>query len=85
MVTEKRWKKMQKELYAIRKDERRMTQQEVADYLGITVQSYRRKEKGYTTFTSDEMFAIAKLFQKNLDEIFLPRKHRNGDKKKGEN
>lgn len=70
---------LQKELYDLRKDKKKMTQQELADYLGITVQSYRKKEKGQSAFTQDEMFSIAQLFQKKLDEIFLPRKHRNGD------
>lgn len=71
---------MQKELYDLRKNNIKMTQQELADYLGISVQAYRDKEKGKNAFNQDEMFAIAALFQKRLDEIFLPRKHRNGDK-----
>lgn len=72
---------MQIILWNLRRNEKRMTQQELADYLGIAVQTYREKEKGNAEFTQDEMFMIAKLFQKRLDDIFLPRKHRNGDKK----
>jgi putative transcriptional regulator len=71
---------MQIILYDLRKNEKRMTQQEIADYLGIAVQTYRLKEKGEYEFTQDEMFMLAELFNKNINEIFLPRKHRNGNK-----
>lgn len=75
---------MQKILWDLRKNEYRLTQQEVADFLGITVQAYRSKEKGVSQFTQDEMFALASFFHRDLDSIFLPRKHRNGDKIKQE-
>lgn len=71
---------MQIILYDLRKNEKRMTQQEIANYLGIAVQTYRLKEKGEYEFTQDEMFMLAELFNKNINEIFLPRKHRNGNK-----
>ncbi|CAI3277059.1 helix-turn-helix transcriptional regulator [Enterococcus cecorum] len=71
---------MQKELYDLRKNEHKMSQQDLADYLGISVQAYRDKEKGKRAFTQDEMFAIAELFKRKIDEIFLPRKHQNGNK-----
>lgn len=71
---------MQKELYDLRKNENKMSQQDLADYLGISVQTYRDKEKGKRAFTQDEMFAIAELFKRKIDEIFLPRKHQNGNK-----
>lgn len=54
----------------------------VADYLSISPKQYTAKENGDYAFTSDEMFKIANLFGKRLDEIFLPRSHRNGDKNK---
>lgn len=75
---------MQKILWDLRKNEYRLTQQEVADFLGITVQAYRSKEKGVSQFTQDEMFALASFFHRDLDSIFLPRKHQNGDKIKQE-
>lgn len=75
---------MQKILWDLRKNEYRLTQQEVADFLGITVQAYRSKEKGVSQFTQDEMFALASLFHRDLDSIFLPRKHQNGNKLKQE-
>lgn len=71
---------MQKELYDLRKNENKMSQQDLADYLGISVQAYRDKEKGKRAFTQDEMFAIAELFKRKIYEIFLPRKHQNGNK-----
>ncbi|MGF3182261.1 helix-turn-helix transcriptional regulator [Facklamia sp. P12934] len=71
---------MQLVLYDLRKNKNKMTQQEVADYLGIAVQTYRAKEKGIYEFTQDEMFALSELFDKNLNEIFLPRKYQNGNK-----
>lgn len=75
---------MQIVLYDLRKNHKKMTQQQIADYLGIAVQTYRLKEKGEFEFTQDEMFIIAELFNKGIDEIFLPRKHRNGNKGGGE-
>lgn len=56
----------------------------VADYLGISSKQYRAKEKGEFAFDSDEMFDLGKLFNKKMDEIFLPRSHQNGDEQKEE-
>lgn len=47
-----------------------MTQEQMANYLGITPKTYRSKELGNTEFTLDEMFEIAKLFNKKVDDIF---------------
>lgn len=57
-----------------------MTQEQMANYLGITPKTYRSKELGNTEFTLDEMFEIAKLFNKKVDDI-LPRKYHSGTKK----
>lgn len=70
---------MQMKLYVLRKNKYKKTQQEIADYLEISVVSYRNKEKGKNEFTQDEMFALAKLFNCSIDYIFLPREHQNGD------
>ncbi|MPM66222.1 hypothetical protein SDC9_113129 [bioreactor metagenome] len=70
---------MQSRLYAMRKDKLKMTQEELAKYLGISTLSYRNKEKGKNEFTQDEMFSLSKLLGKSIDSIFLPRKHQNGD------
>lgn len=55
-----------------------MTQEQMAAYLGITPKTYRSKELGNSEFTLDEMFAIAKMFNMKIDDIFLPRKYQNG-------
>lgn len=65
-------------LYDLRKNQKKMTQEQMARYLGITPKTYRSKELGNTEFTLDEMFEIAKLFNKKIDDIFLPRKYQNG-------
>lgn len=56
----------------------------VADYLGISTKQYRAKEKGEYAFDLDEMFKLAKLYGETIDNIFLPRGNRNGDKEKQE-
>lgn len=48
------------------------TQEELAVLLNINTTSYRNKEKGITEFKSSEMFIIAKKYNKNIEEIFLP-------------
>lgn len=70
--------RMQLKLYDLRKNHKHMTQEEIANYLGITAKSYRDKEKGVHPFTQDEMFALSKLFNQKMDNIFLPRKFHNG-------
>lgn len=60
---------MQGKLLILRK-ERGVTQQKMADLLGVTKETYRRKEKGLTDFGSSEMFKIANFFDKDIGEIF---------------
>ncbi|MBT9671791.1 helix-turn-helix domain-containing protein [Secundilactobacillus kimchicus] len=72
---------MQHKLYALRK-ESSMSQSDVARALGITPKTYGMKERGDTPFDSDEMFKLAKLFRKPMDDIFLPRSHQIGNKSK---
>jgi DNA-binding XRE family transcriptional regulator len=62
---------MQRELAAQRRY-RGITQQQMADLLGITVRSYINKEHGIAQFKINEMFAIAKKFNMNIGDIFLP-------------
>ena len=57
-----------------------LKQQDLADYLKVTLKTYRNKEQGKNLFTSDEMFALSKYFKKPMEEIFLPITHRNGEK-----
>ena len=71
---------MQSRLYDLRKHVKGMTQQQMADYLNISVKAYRDKENGKNQFTHADTFAISKLFDLNIDTIFLPRKFRIGTK-----
>ena len=71
---------MQLKLYDLRKNYKHMTQEDVANYLGISSKTYREKEKGLVPFNQDEMFALSKLFNLSIDTIFLPRKFQNGTK-----
>lgn len=48
------------------------TQEELANLLNINTTSYRNKEKGVTEFKSSEMFIIAKKYNRNIEDIFLP-------------
>lgn len=70
---------MQGNLLILRK-EKQYSQKQMADLLKISVKTYGLKERGDSPFDSDEMFKISNLFQMPMDEIFLPRKHRFGDK-----
>lgn len=63
---------MQTLLYGLRK-ERNLTQEEMADKIGISENAYHQKEKGQRPFTQDEMFFLGKFFNKPIQEIFLPR------------
>lgn len=74
---------MQVKLYEIRKKEK-MSQEEMADHLGISRNSYGQKERGQVPFLIDEMFTISDLFKKDLDDIFLSRGNQNGYKDKQE-
>jgi len=51
-----------------------LTQKDMADKLGISWRTYANKERGFTQFKLEEMFAIAKILNKTLDEVFSPPK-----------
>lgn len=68
---------MQEKLILL-KEERNVTNKELAELLKITPIQYRRKEKGEVQFKLNEMLLISEFFGKTLDEIFLPSKHQNG-------
>ena len=46
-----------------------MTQQEVADYLHIQREVYRRYEKGTRTIPVDYLMQLAKLYKTSVDYI----------------
>lgn len=64
---------MQTILYGLRK-EKGLTQEELAKHLNISEVTYRKKELGKSEFTQDEMFSLSKFFNRQIDQIFLPRK-----------
>lgn len=70
---------MQHKLYGLRKG--KYTQDEMAKILNISRNSYINKERSKTPFNLDEMFIISRLFDKKMEDIFLPRCHQNGNKK----
>lgn len=70
---------MQEKLIILRK-KRGVTQKQLAEYLGIAEKTYGLKERGEFQFTLEEMFKLRDFFGKRIEDIFLPRSNRNGDK-----
>lgn len=60
---------MQGKLLTIRK-ENGVTQDDMAQLLGISIESYSRKENGKYDFKATEMFLIADYFEKEIGDIF---------------
>ena len=75
---------MQEKLLLIRKN-KNITQQELAECIGISVNQYSLREKGKYNFNCDEMFKIANYLKMNIEDIFLPLTHQNGVKSRKEN
>ena len=68
---------MQEKLILL-KEQKSLTNKEMAEMLGITPIQYRKKEKGEIQFKLNEMVKLSEYFGKTMDEIFLPSKHQNG-------
>lgn len=49
-----------------------ISQKEMSEKLGIGATTYAQKENGYTDFKLDEIYIIARFFNKNIEDIFLP-------------
>ena len=49
-----------------------ITQEEMAKALGISTRAYSNKERGISEFKTNEIFAIAKILNKPIEDIFLP-------------
>lgn len=62
---------MQVKLIRLRKGNL-ITQSSMAKLINVDLRTYQNKERGDTQFKQNEMFAIAKFFNKKIDEIFLP-------------
>lgn len=48
-----------------------LTQSEAAEILGISLQAYFRKEKGYVNFTDQEKVTLKQLFSEDFPEITI--------------
>ena len=64
---------MQIKLYEARKRSK-LSQQEVAEILGISRNSYGQKERGDVLFNLEEMFALSELLNTSLDDLFISNK-----------
>ncbi|PFJ93220.1 transcriptional regulator [Bacillus cereus] len=62
---------MQEKLVSLRMYNR-LTQQNMADLIGVDKRTYVNKEYGVTQFKANEMFLIAQRLGKGIEEIFLP-------------
>lgn len=60
--------------------ENNITIKELASKIGVSAKQLRLKLNGETDFKSSEMFKIAAIFKKNINEIFLPSMYDNGTK-----
>ncbi|WP_144444560.1 helix-turn-helix transcriptional regulator [Flavobacterium sp. 9] len=49
---------------------RQLSQEEIADLIGMTQSTYSRKEKGVTNITMQEWIKIAKVLAVEKDEIY---------------
>lgn len=45
------------------------TQQDMADYLGITLPTYRKRESGVVKFTDEDKAKLTKLFEWDFDQM----------------
>ena len=70
---------MQEKLLILRK-RHGFSQTELAKKLGMSSTQYGLKERGVYEFTSDEMFDASVIFDEKIEDIFLPRSNRKGDK-----
>lgn len=50
---------------------RNISQDKVAEYLGISPNGYRKKELGESKFYIDEAYLICELFNMSLDDIYF--------------
>lgn len=56
-----------------------VNQESMAKLIGVNTRTYALKELGETDFKLEEIFIIARYFDKPIEEIFLPRNIRNTD------
>lgn len=61
-----------------------LTYKDMANLLNVDPRTYRNKEKGLTQFKANEMFIIAKKFNRSIEQIFLPSNFMNHEVSEGE-
>lgn len=64
---------MQKKLIKLRKNAN-ITQEQMAEMIGISKSAYWRKETGRKDFNETEMFDLRNIFRLPMEQIFLPKK-----------
>lgn len=72
-------KTVKENIYRIRK-EKKITQQQMAERLGMSRNSYRRIESGDTVLVNDHIVQIADLLEMSPDELLLGDSASNGRK-----
>ncbi|KXT63188.1 helix-turn-helix transcriptional regulator [Lactococcus sp. DD01] len=68
---------VEKELIALR-IEKNISRKEMAEVIGVTPETYRKKELGENDWWGTEMFLVANKFNKRIDDIFLNKKSTKG-------
>lgn len=48
-----------------------LSQEKFAKLIDMPTSTYRKKEKGESSFTLEEAYKISKMVNKSIDEIFL--------------
>ena len=64
---------VEKELIALRTEEK-ISRKEMAKLIGVTPETYRKKELGENDWWGSEMFLVASKFNRRIDDIFLNKK-----------
>lgn len=60
-----------------------LTFEDMGKLLNITSRAYQNKEYGIRQFKMNEMFILSKIFNKTMDEIFLPNNFVNHEVEEG--
>lgn len=71
---------MQWELIKLRKLHR-FKKKDMANFIGVTPATYRKKEEGEDDFKLTEVFILASVFNKPINEVFLKPNITKHDKK----
>ena len=51
-----------------------LTQEDMAELIGVDVRTYSNKERGISQFKLNEMVIISRKFKKSIEDIFLNKK-----------